>query len=749
MGSVSAAHMLSIIFLVVLCCVPFSSARDSLTTGNWIEDDGSTLVSMNGTFELGFFTPNGSFSKGRYVGIWYHKLKEKPVVWVANRDQPLNAKSARFGIPPDGKLKAWDDNQVVLLYPGEESGVRVVKLMDSGNLVLRVNESGKNLWESFHNPTYTFLPEMKMDENLSLTSWVSPVDPAPGNYVFKQKNENLLTIFQNQNSSNMYWTSEKSWQIPHYIYAFLYYSSEPSNQNLTFEAVPSRLVMNFTGEITYLKWDNRKEEWSEIWLARGDRCSVYNACGNFGTCNVNNAIMCKCLPGFVPIEQEKWNAEVFSGGCDNKSPQCGDTFLNLKMIKVGNYDMLGEEGKNCREECSKHCCKAYAEVAPKCWIWSGNLPSLQEEDRDGYNLFVRVLRSDLESTTRNCETCGTNMIPYPLSTGPKCGDPEYFRFNCDNDTGQVSFKVIDSSYRVSSIDPKALKFVIQVKDANCSSPSLIRQIPKLKSPFSMTGVCNASKTDKFSSNSKTTLNSSVEIEISWDPPPEPECTLSADCKDWPNSNCTTRRGRRKCFCNENFKWNGQSLNCTQEHGNQKSLEIVVGISVAVALVALLCTLGCIAYLLNRSITKRTENRANWGRHLYASDSRVKHLIDSEQFKEEDKKGIDVPFFHLEDILAATDDFSDANKLGQGGFGPVYKGKFSKGQEMAIKRLSRASGQGLQEFKNEVVLIAKLQHRNLVRLLGYCVEGDEKILLYEYMANKSLDSFIFGLSLNLP
>ena len=67
-----------------------------------------------------------------------------------------------------------------------------------------------------------------------------------------------------------------------------------------------------------------------------------------------------------------------------------------------------------------------------------------------------------------------------------------------------------------------------------------------------------------------------------------------------------------------------------------------------------------------------ENTANWGRHLYASDSRVKHLIDSEQFKEEDKKGIDVPFFNLEDILAATDDFSDANKLGQGGFGPVYK-----------------------------------------------------------------------------
>ena len=68
----------------------------------------------------------------------------------------------------------------------------------------------------------------------------------------------------------------------------------------------------------------------------------------------------------------------------------------------------------------------------------------------------------------------------------------------------------------------------------------------------------------------------------------------------------------------------------------------------------------------------SENRTNPGLHLYHSESHVKHLIDSEQFKENDKKGIDVPFFDLEDILAATDHFSDATKLGQGVFGPVYK-----------------------------------------------------------------------------
>ncbi|KAK3433246.1 hypothetical protein EUGRSUZ_D00792 [Eucalyptus grandis] len=99
-------------------------------------------------------------------------------------------------------------------------------------------------------------------------------------------------------------------------------------------------------------------------------------------------------------------------------------------------------------------------------------------------------------------------------------------------------------------------------------------------------------------------------------------------------------------------------------------------------------------------------------------------------------------YKIEELASATGNFGEANKLGRGGFGPVYKGTLPNGQEIAVKRLSRASGQGQQEFINEMVVICKVQHRNLVRLLGCCVEGDEKMLIYEFMPNKSLDTFLF-------
>ncbi|KAF8732996.1 hypothetical protein HU200_015353 [Digitaria exilis] len=100
-------------------------------------------------------------------------------------------------------------------------------------------------------------------------------------------------------------------------------------------------------------------------------------------------------------------------------------------------------------------------------------------------------------------------------------------------------------------------------------------------------------------------------------------------------------------------------------------------------------------------------------------------------------------YDLNTLRAATDNFSEHNRLGQGGFGPVYKGTLQNEQKNAVKRLSTIAQQGQAEMKNEIFLVAKLQHRNLVCLLGYCIEQDESLLVYKFLSNKSLGKVPYG------
>ncbi|KAL9382724.1 hypothetical protein Peur_025759 [Populus x canadensis] len=366
-----------------------------------------------------------------------------------------------------------------------------------------------------------------------------------------------------------------------------------------------------------------------------------------------------------------------------------------------------------------------------CLIWMDDLKDLQEEySYGGPDLFVRVTIADIESKAKSCEPCGVNVIPYPLSTGSDCGDTMYFSFYCDNSTGKLSFKTHNGTYNVTTINQDRITFVIQEKDVDDCNASTRGQIRKFNasSPFKM----NASKRWCDSNVSSQGL---AEIDIAWEPPPEPVCSSSSDCDDWPNSTCNvTGNGTARCLCNSNFWWDGMALNCVHGGSSRKKKPLPLIVGVTIASVIVLSSIFLYICIFMRKKVKRRESQQNTERNaalLYGTEKRVKNLIDAEEFKEEDKKGIDVPFFDLDSILAATDYFSEAKKHGRGGFGPVYKGKFPGGQEIAIKRLSSVSGQGLEEFKNEVILIARLQHRNLVRLVGYCIKGDEKILLYEY------------------
>ncbi|CAL1397646.1 unnamed protein product [Linum trigynum] len=147
------------------------------------------------------------------------------------------------------------------------------------------------------------------------------------------------------------------------------------------------------------------------------------------------------------------------------------------------------------------------------------------------------------------------------------------------------------------------------------------------------------------------------------------------------------------------------------------------------------------------LKKRKKSRAKNRqiRNIFHHPSDDSNYLDDSLASKDTKRSTiypELPFFSLNTIHKATDSFSLANKLGQGGFGLVYKGKLPNGQEVAVKRLSKNSNEGMEQYKNEVFLIAKLQHRNLVKLCGCCIEQDEQILIYEYLPHNSLDSLLF-------
>ncbi|KAK1391214.1 putative serine/threonine/dual specificity protein kinase, catalytic domain-containing protein [Heracleum sosnowskyi] len=140
------------------------------------------------------------------------------------------------------------------------------------------------------------------------------------------------------------------------------------------------------------------------------------------------------------------------------------------------------------------------------------------------------------------------------------------------------------------------------------------------------------------------------------------------------------------------------------------------------------------------VLRKNQKRKNQMKQI--QEERLRRDAEQVQFKERQQEDLELPLVDFDTVAKATDYFSLHNKLGEGGFGPVYKGLLGDGKEIAVKRLSKNSRQGIKEFKNEVVCIAKLQHRNLVKLVGCCIQEEEKMLIYEYLPNRGLDFFIF-------
>ncbi|XP_058093650.1 G-type lectin S-receptor-like serine/threonine-protein kinase SRK isoform X7 [Magnolia sinica] len=537
---------------------------------------------------------------------------------------------------------------------------------------------------------------------------------------------------------------------------------------------------------------------------------------------------CKCLPGFEPSSPSNWSSGDWTDGCRRTTPaSCRDLseFILLKRVKLTPPDYVENMVGRCTPSgVSNGCYSAYAFKKGRsngdsgtCYYWyEGNLMrgiienDDEEEGSEWWDLYLGLASSEfgeLYRTGRQCENCGTNIIPYPLSTRPGCGDPTYSSIRCDTDTGQLRFQALDGfSYEISRLNPESKNLVIQpegidlcwansskrsdihlnsslpfyvtnnntflllncstskhLPSLNCSSSSQCRRyIEGGRAPcFDPQRCCSYTVGDfpwKFHTIGVSSTGCSAYasifnwdgqdlqdkgsegIEIGWRDPPEPVCYWVQDCRAWPNSTCLPDKaevGIKRCFCDANFRWNGSMMSCTLDGGgtNSSALLVIVMITVFIGILTLRPLIYC-WWKTKDKVKGKQKNRT-----MHRLGTRIP-IASGFLDVTKNSNGMDVPVVDFESILASTENFSESNKLGHGGFGTVYHGKLPGGEEMAVKRLSKCSGQGLVEFKNEVILIAKLQHRNLVRLLGYCIEGDEKLLIYEYMPNKSLDFFLF-------
>ncbi|XVF76674.1 hypothetical protein PTKIN_Ptkin13bG0285800 [Pterospermum kingtungense] len=221
------------------------------------------------------------------------------------------------------------------------------------------------------------------------------------------------------------------------------------------------------------------------------------------------------------------------------------------------------------------------------------------------------------------------------------------------------------------------------------------------------------------------------LEIEWLPPQEPKCNLSVDCTDLSNSMCLpdpVTVGQRRCLCNKGFQWDSIHGICQCTHGkrckhHQKKKTSILGGAAFAA--------GAILFGLAITITLVYKKRKHCQREAEVSLTKAhKDLLSS-------NSGTMAKIFTAKEIAKATRNFSKGNLLGLGGFGEVFKGILDDGTSIAVKRAKLGNDRGIDQIINEVRILCQVNHRNLVKLLGCCLELEQPLLIYEYIPNGTL------------
>ncbi|KAF2318247.1 hypothetical protein GH714_003538 [Hevea brasiliensis] len=370
---------------------------------------------------IGFFSPGSS--RFRYLGIWYHKVREQTVVWVANRNHPINDSSGVLSIDRYGNLILYSNhNQKVPVWSTnvsvEVTDTCVAQLLDTGNLILVQDRSKRVVWESFDHPTDTLLPGMKLGFNRRRgiyrfpISWRSADDPGTGNFSIQINRKGSPQVF-------LYWGTKHVWR------GFVWpLKSDAGGSNVSFvnnqdeiyaayflsdASIILRVVVDYSGLLKKLTWHEKDGKWKEIWLAPISGCHTYGYCGTYGQCDpdVIRRFECECLPGYKPKSPRDWQLRDGSGGCVRKRLEstlvCGheEGFVKVAHVKVPDtsaaaWVSMNMSPRDCEKECRRNCsCSAYASIeisgeGTGCLTWYGKLMDTVHNMEEGYDIYVRV-----------------------------------------------------------------------------------------------------------------------------------------------------------------------------------------------------------------------------------------------------------------------------------------------------------------------------------------------------------------------
>ncbi|XP_071708021.1 wall-associated receptor kinase-like 20 [Rutidosis leptorrhynchoides] len=392
-------------------------------------------------------------------------------------------------------------------------------------------------------------------------------------------------------------------------------------------------------------------------------------------------------------------------------------------------------------------------------------------------------------TSITCPNCGTTRVPYPLSTTPTCGHQSY-KIRCD--AGVLKFDTLNNSYPIISISATNQRLVISQSPFipnTCVNTDLYTQGIQLNasSPFTITlsntiyffnctetmlsysmdctptsscrnyengspqmDVCkkdprccsyyNGSSTSLYALRltmercraykSFVNLNTALPfskwpdpaVELMWDLPPEPPCTTQIHC-DMRSTCKDAHDGTKRCLCKSKYYWNAAAGQCTKDLKKSRHKRIVlVSMTVCSGGMIFVTTItGMIMF-----IRRRKEEAA-----------RQKLAREREKIVGASGTGKSATLFTGKEIKRATNNFSTTGLLGVGGFGEVYKGVMDDGTHVAVKCAKLGNTKSIEQVLNEVRILCQVNHKNLVNLLGCCVELEQPCLVYEYIPNGSL------------